>query len=126
MSTHEHHEDLVSEFTQELQDLFDASEQGMYLYLDDAHKSCNKKFASMLGYESPQVWASLLGSFPDLFVSSKSQRVLVSAYQKAMEQGVASECKVTWKKKSGGTVDTTVILVPVSYHGHLFALHFVS
>jgi hypothetical protein len=33
---------------------------------------------------------------------------------------------VTWKKKNGGTVNTTVILVPMAYAGHLFAVHFVS
>lgn len=33
---------------------------------------------------------------------------------------------VTWQRKSGGTVDTKVILVFISYEGHLFALHFIS
>jgi hypothetical protein len=126
MNMHEHHEDLVQAFTDELKDVFDLSTQGVYLYLDDLHKSCNKKFANMLGYASPEVWGSTQESFPDLFVNSKSQNALVSAYQKAMEKGEASEVKVSWKKKSGGALNSTVILVPVSYRGHMFALHFVS
>jgi len=39
---------------------------------------------------------------------------------------IGSTIDLTWKKKSGGTVDSTVILVPVAYDGHLFALHFLS
>jgi hypothetical protein len=39
---------------------------------------------------------------------------------------VGSTIEVTWKKNNGQTVDTNVILVPVAYDGHLFALHFLS
>ena len=51
---------------------------------------------------------------------------LVTAYQDAMTRMVGSTVDVTWQKKSGGKVDTSVILVPVAYNEHLFALHFVS
>ena len=43
-----------------------------------------------------------------------------------MQSMVASTINVLWRKKSAGTVETTVILVPISYKGHLFALHFVE
>jgi hypothetical protein len=112
----------------EQQQVFDASEQGMYAFLDDDCRVCNDKFATLLGYASPDEWfkKDVQGSFPDVFVDPKSQRALVTAYQNAMEKMVGSTIQVTWKKKSGGTVDTTVILVPVVYQNHVFALHFVS
>jgi len=43
-----------------------------------------------------------------------------------MEEKIGSTIDVAWKMKSGGTVDIVVILVPISYQRHLFALHFVS
>lgn len=43
-----------------------------------------------------------------------------------MERLAGSSINVTWRRKTGGTVDSSVILVPVSHSGHLFALHFVS
>jgi len=43
-----------------------------------------------------------------------------------MEKMVGSTISVKIKKNSGSTVDTTIIMVPVAYRGHLFALHFVS
>ena len=66
------------------------------------------------------------GHFPALFVDASSQDTLIAAFQKAMNSLTASTINVQWTKKSGGTVDTTVILVPISYKGHLFALHFVA
>lgn len=122
----ETHADLLEQFTAQLRPLLDSSEQGIYIYFDDELKVCNEKFASLLGYGSAEEWAKTEGSFPTVFVDPGSHRTLIGAFQKAMESLTASTIKVGWKKKSGDTVDSTVILVPVSYRGHLFALHFVE
>jgi len=52
--------------------------------------------------------------------------MLVSTYQNAMNNFVGSSIEVEWKKKTGGKVKTRVILVPFSFNGHLFALHFID
>ena len=52
----EHHAELVSGLAQQLKFILDKSPQALYLYLDDNHKTCNKKFASMLGYKSVKAW----------------------------------------------------------------------
>lgn len=121
-----HHENLIDEISNEYKDILDNSEQAIYIYLDDDHKVCNEKFASLLGYESSQEWADVKESFPQAFVADESQETLVNTYQEAMEQSKGSKIKISWKKKTGETVDSEVILVPVSHQGHLFALHFVS
>ncbi len=120
------HDDLLAELAAQLQPLLESSEQGIYIYLDDDHKVCNGKFASLLGYSSDEEWAQMKGSFPDVFVDENSHDTLIGAFQKAVQSMSASTISVRWKKKSGGVIDTTVILVPVSYSGHMFALHFVS
>jgi len=119
-----HHEELMGGFLDQLRVVFDSSQQPMYLYLDDAHKACNQKLASLLGYGTPREWARV-DDFSDL-VAEKNMTGLVSAYQAAMDRKIGSTVEVTWRTKSGGTVNTTVILVPVAYKEHLFALHFVS
>ncbi|KKQ26395.1 MAG: hypothetical protein US39_C0001G0149 [Microgenomates group bacterium GW2011_GWC1_37_12b] len=128
MDKHEHRAELVSGFLKEQKEIFDLSDQGIYAFLDDDCRVCNSKFAKMLGYDSPEEWfkVNVKGAFPSVFLANKSQQTLVNAYQRAIEKGVGSTIEVTWKKKSGGDVDTTVILVPVAYQGHTFALHFVS
>ena len=128
MNQHEHHAELVKGFFEGQKQIFDSSDQAMYAFLDDDCRVCNEKFARLLGYASPEEWfkVDVKGAFPATFVDDRSQEILVSAYQNAMQKMVGSTTKVTWKKKSGGTVDTTVILVPAVYQGHTFALHFIS
>lgn len=120
------HEDLIQEIMNEHHDILTSSLQGVYIYLDDDHKVCNEKFASLLGYKSAKEWANTKGNFPEIFVDEKSQRTLVTTYQKAIQEFVGSTINIRWKKKSGGTVDTNVILVPIGHKEHTFALHFVS
>jgi carbohydrate-binding DOMON domain-containing protein len=120
-----HHEEIVNGLYEQMKKIFESSEQAMYLYLDDTHKACNSKFAALLGYKSPKEWAEVKGAL-EPFVAEKSQETLSSTYWNAMNKMIASKIPVTWKKKNGGTVDTNVILVPMAYAGHLFAVHFVS
>lgn len=110
----------------EYEEVLANSEQGVYIYLDDTNKVCNKKFATLLGYASAEEWSDITTSFPDAFVAEKSQEALISAYQDAMENKVGSTNTIVWKKKDGSTVSTDVLLVPLVYEGHLLALHFVS
>lgn len=124
MVSEQHHEDLVKGLYYQLKLIFDSSDQAIYLYLDDVHKVCNKKFASLLGYNSPDEWAKIEVPLDDVEV--KSQPTIVSAYQNAMEKMIGSTFDVTWKRKDGRLVRTNVMLIPISYQEHLFALHFVS
>lgn len=123
---HKHHEDLMSSLQKEVQEIFDKSDQAIYLYLDDEHKACNQKFADLLGYDSPRAWAKITKPFADTFVAKTSQMDLVSAYQAAMEKMVASALPVTWRTKDNQEIDSTVIIIPTIYQGHKFALHFIS
>ncbi len=116
----------MTQVRNQLADIFEGSEQSVYVYLDDVSKVCNKRFASLLGYDSPKEWAAVKGSFPEAFVSPKHRKVLVSAYQNAMTSLVGSTLSINWKKKNGGEVPTTTILVPIVIEGHRMAIHFIS
>lgn len=120
------HMELLLGLHEQLQDVFNKSSQGVYLFLDDKNIACNDKFAKLLGYSSGKEWASYKGSFPLVFVAEGSRHTLVDAYRTAMEKKAGSQIEVVWAKKTGGIVKTRVILVPVAFEGHLFALHFVE
>lgn len=125
MSEQKHHEELVKGFYNQLKEIFDSSKQAIYLYLDDNHKICNKKFAEMQGFSSPEEWSKIENPL-ETGVDKMSQDTVVSAYQDAMERLVASKVDVKLKKKAGGTFNASIIMVPVAYQGHMFALHFIS
>ena len=125
VSPEAHHEQVVKGLYEQMKPVFDSSEQPIFLYLDDNHKACNSKFAKMLGFKSPQEWAeapSVLG----VSVAEKSRETLETAYWDAMKKKTASTIQVTWMKKGGGTFDSTVVLVPMFFDGHLFSVHFVT
>ena len=120
-----HHEEVVKGLYEQMKPVFDSSEQPIFLYLDDNHKACNSKFASMLGFKSPQGWAEIPGVL-EVHVAEKSRETLMTAYWDAMKKKTASTTQITWMKKGGGTFDSTVILVPMFFDGHLFSVHFVT
>lgn len=126
MSHQEHHGELLVGFAKEYKEIFDGSDQAIYVYLDENHFACNKKFASLLGYGSPKDIEGMKGDFLGSLVSDESQNDLASTYQKAMEKFEGSSVKIAWKKKDGSSVSKNCILVPISYEGHMMALHFIS
>jgi PAS domain-containing protein len=124
-TSEEHHEELVKGLSQQMDEILKSSKQPIYLYLDDNHKACNTKFATLLGYKSPEEWAKVQGSL-DPFVAKQSHEIVASSYWKAMDDYAASNVQATLKKKDGSTFDATFIIVPMSYQGHLFAVHFIT
>lgn len=126
MDNHEHHLDIINGIKNQLKEIFENSEQGIYIYLDDTHKICNQKFALLLGYKSPKEWASVDKSFISAFVAKESQEKLVCSYQKVMERMAASTNKIIWKKKDGTSLKTNVVIAPITFNGHLMAIHFIS
>ena len=125
MSEQSHHEDIVNRFHGQLKQIFDDSPQAIYLYLDDNHKVCNKKFASLLGYGSPEEWAEIENPLEEN-VAKESQDAVVSAYFDASEKMIASQMDVKMKTTSGSILEASVIVVPVAYQNHMFALYFIS
>ena len=121
----EHHEELVKGLSDQMATILKSSKQPIFLYLDDNHKTCNTKFATLLGYKSPEEWAKVQGVL-DPFVVKKSHETIASAYWKAIDEFAASTIQVTLKKKDGSMVDATVVLVPMAFQDHLFAVHFIT
>jgi len=121
-----HHEELVKGIAAQLKPIFDKSEQAIYVYLDDTHKVCNKKFADLLGYKSAREWANTDAPLAD--VVEEDQPSVISAYEAATEKMVASSLDVRVKNiKTGKTIKTRMIMVPITYSGtHLFTVHFLS
>ncbi len=119
-----HHEHLIKELSELLEPVFKNSPQGVYLYLDDEHKICNKKFSDMLGYKSVQEWVDYQTPISD--VLKKDQQKGIDAYYNASRKLKASTISVSFVKKNGKQAKAEIIMVPISYRGETFVLHFVS
>jgi carbohydrate-binding DOMON domain-containing protein len=120
-----HHESLVKGIAKEQNELLEKSEQGIFIYLDDTHKVCNEKFAAMLGYSSAKEWAET--DAPLANVVEEDQDAVVAAYENTMAKLVASSLAVSVKNvKTKRRIKMQLVLVPIAYAGHLFAIEFFN
>ena len=125
MDEQQHHEELVKGITEQMKKVLDKSGQAIYIYLDDAHKVCNKKLADLLGYESPQAWADAEAPLSD--VVEEDQQGVIDAYVNSSEKYVASSVDARVKNlKTGRVVKTRMIVVPIGHAGHVLTAHFIS
>ncbi len=125
MNEYPHHENLVKGISDEMKMVLEKSPQAIYLYLDDNHKVCNKKFAAWLGYKSPKEWADTEAPLAD--VVEEDQQSVIDAYMNASEKMTASSVKVRVKNiKTGKIVKTNMIITPIGHAGHVFTAHFFS
>jgi PAS domain-containing protein len=122
----QHHQELIKGIAVQFKEILDSSQQAIYIWLDEECMVCNAKFADLLEYPSAAELSQIKGNFLENFVAEPNQSVLSTAYNNAMNKKVSSTFPLTWKKKSGGTVRSTVNLVPVAFGDHLFALHFID
>ena len=120
-----HHEELIGGITKEFKAILEKSEQSIYIYLDDTHKVCNKKFAELLGFKSPKEWANADAPLSD--VVEEDQQNVINAYMNASEKMVASTIEVRLKNiKTNKIVKTVMTVAPVGHAGHVFTAHFFS
>jgi hypothetical protein len=125
MDKQEHHADLVEGITQQMKQVLDKSGQAIYLYLDDSHKVCNKKFADMLGYKSPKEWAETEAPLAD--VVEEDQKEVIKVYMDAAEKMNSGWLEVKFKNiKTGKIVAANMLIVPIGYAGHIFTAHFIT
>ena len=125
MAEDRHHEELTAGIAAQNKILLTQSEQAVYIYLDDTHKVCNKKFADLLGYKTPKAWADKEAPLSD--VIEADQQKVVDAYMAASEKGIAGSVDVRMKNiKTGKAIKTRMIIAPVIYEGHIFTIHYIS
>ena len=124
MAHDEHHEHLVKEIAEQFDPVLSKSPQGVYIYLDDEHKICNKRFAEMLGYGSVAEWVK--NEYPVGDVLEEDQEKVISAYGEACENFRADKLFVTIVRKDKKKIKVNIIMAPITYKGEVFVIHFVS
>jgi len=121
---HDQHAHLVHEVEELFKPVLSNSPQAIYIYLDDAHKICNKKYADMLGYKSVKEWVD--NEYPIDDVDEKDQPKGMKAYMAASEKLQAGNFTGTLVKRNGRKFKAQVIMTPFTYKGEVFVVHFIS
>ena len=125
MTNEEHHETLIKGIAKEQKPILDGSGQAVYIYLDDPHKICNKKFATLLGYKTVKEWVDNQTPLDD--VVEKDQPKIIDVFTRASENLEAGSLTVAFKNvKTGELVKGRVFVAPLVYEGHVFVIHFLD
>jgi hypothetical protein len=125
MAEQEHHVELIKGISEQMEILLKESERAIYIYLDDSHKVCNKKFANLLGYKSPKAWADIEAPLSD--VLKQDQQKVIDAYMNASEKGIAGSIDVKMKNvKTEEILKINMIIAPTIFEGHIFTVHFLT
>ena len=120
------HEEWLATIATQLAPIFDNSKEGVYVYLDDQHKICNQRLATMWGYAAPAEWAAA-PDFLTSFVATPAGREQVSTnYHRHVHQELtAFRQRFAVRTKSGAEIACEVDTVPYAFDGQLFAYAFV-
>lgn len=118
------HADVMKEIAEQFQPILEQSPDGVYLWLDDAHKICNERLARLFGY-TVEEWQSQR-SFLDGFVAEEDQEMFAWNYNHRV---AALLFPVTFRfrgrRKDGSTFAAETDMIPLSWRGHPVAYHFV-
>ena len=90
MDEHEHHEHLVEQAAKQLQPVLEHSAQAIFVYLDDTHKTCNEKFAMLLGYGSAKEWSDIDVNFVETFLAPESREAVMNHYADTFSQKLSA------------------------------------
>jgi len=117
-------EEVIEELTEQFRPIMEHSPDGVYLWLDEAHKVCNERLANLFGYTAEE-WMTTR-PFLENFVAEEDRSVFSWNYQNRV---AALAFPVTFRfrglRKEGSTFAAETEMIPISYRGHAVAYHFV-
>lgn len=119
------HDEATRLLAQHLRPVFDASPDGVYVWLDEEHWLCSERFAQMFGYDSPEE----LNDTPHLLqrlVDEDDQGVFSWNYwNRVQELAFPVTFRFRGRNKDGSSSLVETDMVPLTFGGHTFAYHFV-
>jgi len=118
------HEQALDELLKQLTPVFLHSPDGVYLYLDDNHKVCNRQMAEMFGM-TVEEWKRT-PDFLQEFVAPQDRGFFATNYQKHVTSLTGP---ITFRfnavRKNGETFTAETEMIPLTWNGYPIAYHFV-
>ena len=118
------HGEVMRELTEQFRPVMEQSPDGVYLWLDEAHKACNERLANLFGY-TVEEWCAT-EPFLENFVAEEDRGIFSWNYHNRV---AALAFPVTFRfrglRKDGSSFSAETDMIPISYRGHAVAYHFV-
>jgi PAS domain S-box-containing protein len=114
----------IEELERQYQPLFEACPDGIYIYLDDEHKTCSPRLAEMLGVTVEHF--KEMESFLDECVDEGSIDLVIHTYmQHFVEESKPVSMEYLARRSDGSTFPATLYQVPIVHDGELVTLGFI-
>jgi PAS domain S-box-containing protein len=119
------HEVATKELAEHLQPLFDASPDGMYVWLDEEHWICNQRLATLFGYDSPDELTNSPGFLQRMVHEDDQQHYSWNYWNRVQALTFPTTFRFRGTRKDGSAFAAETDMIPFTYGGHTFAYHFV-
>jgi PAS domain S-box-containing protein len=119
------HEVATKELAEHLQPLFDASTDGMYIWLDEEHWICNQRLADLLGYDSPDELNDTPNFLQRMVHEDDQQHFSWNYWNRVQALAFPTTFRFRGTRKDGSAFQAETDMIPLTYGGHTFAYHFV-
>ena len=118
------HEDVIPQLAEHLRPIFESSPDGVYVWLDETHWTCNRNLASMFGYTVEE-----LENSPNLLqrlVHDDDQGIVSFNYwNRVQELAFPVTFRFRGRRKDGTVFQAETDMIPITYGGHTVAYHFM-
>jgi PAS domain S-box-containing protein len=119
------HEVATKELAEHLRPLFDASPDGVYVWLDEEHWVCNQRFAELLGYDSPEELNDTPNFLQRMVDEADQQHFSWNYWNRVQTLAFPTTFRFRGTRKDGSAFQAETDMIPLTYGGHTFAYHFV-
>jgi PAS domain S-box-containing protein len=118
------HDDVIPALADHLRPVFEQSPDGVYVWLDEEHWTCNEQLARLFGYTVEE-----LENTPYLlqrFVHEVDQEAFSWNYWNRVQPlAFPATFRFRGVRKDGSVFQAETDMIPLSFGGHTLAYHFV-
>ncbi|MEX0832958.1 MAG: PAS domain-containing protein [Actinomycetota bacterium] len=118
------HTQALDELAGHLAPIFESSPDGVYIWIDEQHKTCNEKLAEMFG-TTVEEWRAA-PTFLESFVTEEDRGMFSYNYwNRIVPLAYPATFRFRGIRKDGTIFPAETDMIPLTYRGHTVAYHFV-
>ena len=118
------HDEVIPQLAEHLAPLFGASPDGVYVWLDEEHWTCNERLAELFGSTVAELGNT--AGFLQRFVAEDDQGLFSwNFWNRVQERAFPVTFRFRAVRVDGSTFLAETDMVPLTYGGHTVAYHFV-
>jgi PAS domain S-box-containing protein len=118
------HRDVIPQLADHLRPIFESSPDGVYVWLDETHWTCNRRLAELFGYTVKEL--ENRPGFLQEFVHEEDREAFSWNYWNRVH---ANAFPVTFRfrglHRDGSVLQAETDMIPLAFGGHTVAYHFV-